>query len=366
MHANSLTLALSGIVMITHMRRRLEDELGHEVLDQTWTYLRDKGYDIQVMSGDMTIADLADEVRQVVRAAGGTVPAHRRPDRVVHASDAGSAESPNITRRMALSLALSELAEGDSFVQDFRTNVLGGQLMATEAVESWIQRQAEVDGQRTRWVQVALEADTVIAHSPIGLGVSPPVTASNVQGVSVNFLAYASADGKYHRSMPTAVGGVLEELRLLSVRLARQFLWAESQATLFVLTGGVPLVNLVGTRVQFRNQLPVLSRITLTIDPTISPHEVADHYASVRRRFTGRRNREITSKHLRLALFAADKTKGSSSRQRMAAWNDEYPQWSYSRVTNFARDCAQARRRLLYPEYDSGSLFNAEDSARAS
>ncbi len=125
-------------------------------------------------------------------------------------------------------------------------------------------------------------------------------------------------------------------------------------------------MNLVGTRVQVKTQLPVLSRITLTIDPALSPREVADHYASVRRRFTGRRNREITSKHLRLALFAADKTKGSSFKQRMAAWNDEHPQWSYSRVTNFARDCAQARRRLLYPDYDSGSLFNAEDNGKAS
>ena len=182
----------------------------------------------------------------------------------------------------------------------------------------------------------------------------------------MNFLAYATADGKAHRSMPTAADGVLEELRLLSVQLARQFLWAESQATLFVLTGGVPLVNLVGTRVQFRAKLPVLSRITLTIDPTLSPREVADHYARVRRRFTGRRHREITGKHLRLALFAADKTKGSSSKQRMACWNDEHPQWSYSRVTNFARDCAQARRRLLYPDYDSGSLFNSEDDGSAS
>lgn len=309
----------------------------------------------------MTILDLADEVRQVVRAAGGSAPAHRTPDQIFHASDADSAESPNITRRMALSLALAELAEEDSFVQDFRTKVLGDQLMTNEEVESWIQCQAGADGKPTRWGPVALAADTVIVQSPTGFGISPPETVSNVQGVSVNFLAYTSAGGESHRSMPTAVGGVLERLRLLSVRLARQFLWAESQATLFVLTGSIPLVNLVGTRVQFRTQLPVLSRITPMIDPTLSPREVADHYARVRRRFRGRRNREITSKHLRLALFAADKTKGSSYRQRMAAWNDEHSQWSYSRVTNFARDCAQARRRLLYPDYDSGSLFNSED-----
>ena len=53
-------------------------------------------------------------------------------------------------------------------------------------------------------------------------------------------------------------------------------------------------------------------------------------------------------KMLQLAIFAEAKTEGAWA-ARMKAWNESHPQWHYSETSNFQRDVAQARKRLLNP-----------------
>jgi len=151
--------------------------------------------------------------------------------------------------------------------------------------------------------------------------------------------------------VPTAEGGVLDRLRQLSQSLARFYGWDEAAATNFVLTGEVPFMPSIETRASVPFSYTTTARISLTIDPALSPREVANHYRRMRGRILEGRHRELTAKHLRLATFAAARPAGETLRERMAAWNKEYPNWKYKRETNFGRDCTQAVRRLLHPDY---------------
>ncbi len=59
----------------------------------------------------------------------------------------------------------------------------------------------------------------------------------------------------------------------------------------------------------------------------------------------GRRPREISPKHLELALFTAER-EGEPLAVRMTTWNAQHPEWAYSQITNFGRDSREAVRRL--------------------
>jgi hypothetical protein len=143
---------------------------------------------------------------------------------------------------------------------------------------------------------------------------------------------------------------VLERLRQLCERLAKQYGWAEAQATTFVLTGEAPLISTITHNLKER-ELPSLTRIVLEIDPTLAPKEVGEYYRRIRQEVVGARHREMTDKHLQLALFAAMRPDGETWAKRMAEWNETYPaEWEYEDSAQFAHDCIQARKRLLMTE----------------
>jgi hypothetical protein len=136
--------------------------------------------------------------------------------------------------------------------------------------------------------------------------------------------------------------------------LADRYTWSEGQATTFVLTGHPPFVSSVGSVMRLRDH-EALSRITLHVDPALSPQDVAAAYRRVRRTVVPGRHRELSRKHLFLALLAGHKTKATTWAEVMEEWNRnmgrQHPDWRYDQVTNFARDGALAVRRLMHPNY---------------
>jgi hypothetical protein len=91
---------------------------------------------------------------------------------------------------------------------------------------------------------------------------------------------------------------------------------------------------------------------------------VAERYSAVRRYLVGERHREISEKHGRLALFAITQGHNLSLPVRMAAWNQQYPEWAYTRESNFSRDMLQAQRRLLGTTLDEIGAQRAGQAAR--
>jgi hypothetical protein len=84
---------------------------------------------------------------------------------------------------------------------------------------------------------------------------------------------------------PPRPDSVLDEVQQLGVWLTREFPWDLPDAVWFVLTGEFPMRPLIETSVDVRKSMSppyTDARITLTVDATLSPDEVASHYGRVR------------------------------------------------------------------------------------
>jgi hypothetical protein len=93
-----------------------------------------------------------------------------------------------------------------------------------------------------------------------------------------------------------------------------------------------------------------LNRLVLTIDPTLSPKEVHNYFQSIRQRLFGAKWRDLKENQLELARFIIHSDQEEPWPQRMAAWNTEFPQWSYEEdLGHFRRDCQNAIKKLLAP-----------------
>jgi hypothetical protein len=151
------------------------------------------------------------------------------------------------------------------------------------------------------------------------------------------------------------MGGVLDRLRQISEYLATFYGWKPSLATAFVLTGLVPLVAPITTEVRTggTERTTARARITLTVDPTATPKEVADAYRSFRWNVLGRRRYSPQNrKHLSLAVFTCTQPAEEPWAVRLRAWNARYPQWCYGNKANFWRDCRRAEDRLLRRQFN--------------
>lgn len=95
-----------------------------------------------------------------------------------------------------------------------------------------------------------------------------------------------------------------------------------------------------------------VSRILLTLDPSLTPTEVARRYLEIRASVLSGQLRRIGAKHTQLALFAAKNRKGKTVAEIMSAWNEHAPEeWHYTTTSNFSRDVTASTKRLLHPPY---------------
>ena len=92
-------------------------------------------------------------------------------------------------------------------------------------------------------------------------------------------------------------------------------------------------------------RLRARSRITLVVDPTCTPNEVAAEYRRQRRRVFGR-TRRLTPKLAALAEFTIEHESVGWPEQ-MQLWNASGPRRArFKDVTTFRRECEQALTRL--------------------
>ena len=172
----------------------------------------------------------------------------------------------------------------------------------------------------------------------------------------VRLLEYAEFGPQWNVHAVPA-GGVLERLwRICREPLMKRFPWSAAQATMFVLTGHRPRISSVEVDFRLDETNPASSRVTLVIDPVTTPDEVALRYKVVRDGILKQRTRAISEKHLRLAIFAAERPEDESWEEKRKTWNklysgSEYKGFRYEHRSNFIRDAHRARKRLMKPEY---------------
>src|SRR5262249_42553231 len=218
-------------------------------------------------------------------------------------------------RHHALAILWAKEAETEIDVVLFRKDMLREKLLEWEAVESWLEKQAKADGPATNWLDVPLPPRHRVTLDPkVGYIPTPSLTISSkwgARGSQTRMLAYALPSDRWERCLPTAANGVLERLRQISERLSGHYRWQEAQATIFILTGRTPLVSPAGAKIE-------REAIVLTLDPSLTPRQVAAYYREFKKGILGRnRIKALSSKHLQLAAFIEDRPTEEKWKNRM-------------------------------------------------
>jgi hypothetical protein len=334
----------------SRVRELAEAEYGERFEDEYWDRLAARGYGIP--DADLEAADpsgaLADAVREAAGAYRDLFGGLPRPvaRQEVRAKDAADTSRLSALRASVLSDLYAAEAGASEIVQHFRAEVLSGKLLPAEpdeesraAVRGWIEAQ-EPNG----W-----------EHVGTLLGERHP-------------LSEPRPERDYGIPEP------LRELHRVTERLAQDYDWSKPDATRFVLTGRTPAVYPIRGAVRLPRLAPSTSRVTLVIDPAITPAEVAEFYQRTRKRFVygPHQFRPLQEKALHLARFwlsatrlqtggsVLDRTWDGDGADLVRRWNAQYPdqdghQWEYDasnadHVRNFRRDIRQAVAKLLYPK----------------
>ena len=359
--------------------QEVQDEIRRRVgllPDETWAYLRTKGFVARMQSGEMTIPQGAELVRRIFKAAGREVgtpvgdqprfidrdgsPSHPAPEKGGHSLR----RSPNADlRQEAVSRLLAEQAAEDESLKAFRASHLADGLLPWERVESWIERQADLDGPASTWLQAALPDESLLRGDPWpypepAMEISKESPAS---GFTRRNLRYAVPDSVWTRSVLIREGGVLDRLANLSKRLSKRYRWLDAAAAVFTLTGRIPVVDQIKLEIHVWQDPGASSRIELHVDPTVKPAELAAHYAEARQRLVSPKYRTLSKKHLTLAIFSTKRPQGEKLKDQMLAWNSEHGhEWRYKEVTNFGRDVRQARHRLTEPTWFQRAIAKSD------
>lgn len=298
--------------------------------DREWEFLVDRAHVEELEMGQtepVLVARIIEEMREVYpNPARG----RRRPSEPPMTIQADAPIAELDPRAVATSKLVAITAEADPAVARFRAEILDGELIdqAGAAVAEWTD-QASKDERAC------------------------PMPAEDPER-----LLWLTARHPARPPSP-AWPGRLERLRLLGHELEDRFGWSAQAARLFVLTGAVPFIAPLRARFVQSMGLPAVSRVVLTVDPTMSPVELANQWRRLRGKV--RSPKPISAKHLELAVWAADRGRREwlehdpedgprpTWKDLMTTWNREHPEESYTAPTNFSRDVRAAQDRLLNP-----------------
>ncbi len=276
------------------------------ISDDEWAAILDDGTIGELEQRGKSAANVADRIVLWRRA-------HRTDERLAEPFVSGPnrrAGSRHIDwHEMAVSDVLACHAEQETQhrfgVRQFRNDLLGGRLLKINEVAKWVEEHKTRDG--------------------------PPVASTRVgyddsKSRGVSTLGYVSPGSDWMQRVAVRTGGTLDRLRVIAKRLEDFYGWDEAQATAFVLTGSPPLMHAIRATVTTASPLLVRSRIKLSIDPSTTPREVAEHYRHVRKEAFGR-VRRLGEKHARLAAFVAGLADDLTTTAQMHQWNQHCAAW---------------------------------------
>jgi hypothetical protein len=333
---------------LTHGRHDVEAELRYVLDDRTWYQLEELGFADVLATGDAT----PREVAELVRDFGATWIRHRLPPPGLEPALVRGADQLH-ARSLAISAWVARAAADDFKVKAFRRRHLGRHLLAEDGIGEWVAEQDRLARPNDWPVSLPLQADADASYR----------AAADAQLGGVRYVQFTWME----RTGSHWVGGrwpvprrsTLASLAELAADLHRKWRWREHEAVAWVLSGVEPYIVAIEGRSNIRPNMhhvlgsyDVMSRITIEVDPVVTPEQLAGWYRSIRHRSLDRRYRPMSDKHLQLARFAASRPEASTWDRDRLAWNRavsaEHPDWRYEHRRNFHRDTIAALRRLLY------------------
>ncbi|MFN0168662.1 MAG: hypothetical protein ACKV22_19735 [Bryobacteraceae bacterium] len=268
-------------------------------------------------------------------------------------------------RTMVVSQIVANIARRRGDLTGFRTRFFPNGLLLWKDVPAWVDARKD-DATYPHAIIIRLPAGRFPEYTPEGYTFDHPedLLRFPIEGTApVDCLHYCGPSDTYALACPVGRDGVLRELYRLSQRLAESFGWQDSQATVFILTDLIPEIGVM--KVTFQpppwmddaGWLQVRTRVTYELDPIgVIPSDLERSYRKVRKRLLSGRHRSLGEKNMRLAAFCSGFDRPNKA--AMNKWNQEFPQWSYERVSIFARDAKAARERLLHEPAFHGKSLN--------
>jgi len=332
---------------VQELEAHVRKQLRHSLSGTVWSMLLREGFVDDVLAGARGPDWLVERGRGILDS--------RSPVETPAGIADEQGPSAGQERAWALSQLVASHAGTDPLVLAFRARYIPDGLIPWAEVDQWIQGHAESEGKGASDIRFTIPEQTT--HEWIGPTVrfTPPIAEITGEvSFSGRVLAYALPGDQAVRRCFVKAGGVLDQLSKLGEILADAFGWQPVQATMFILTGVTPMITIVRVsspafKVRHNVNLDWARRITLDIDPAATPQEVLDAFEQARSEQSPTKRRSLTPKHLRLAAFACAQHPNQPWAERHRLWNQQFPEWSYREQSNFRRDAAQARDRLLNP-----------------
>jgi hypothetical protein len=381
---------------LSNNRAAVEAELGTAIEDHVWDLLEKNGDADDLDFGLATLREVAAKARGVrasLRLDAEPQPVVREPG-FLQAGEAARA------RGDALSSIYAAWASARPDVRRFREKVLARSLQIMAGIAG---RAAHASGetammehdQVAEWVSWLYDAD-----APGRNGhqyVFKLITETKAHGPKrVVDLRYV--DGQQERILTVGATRMLGQLAELADKLAGEYRWWPPEATMFILTGQTPnvVVYLGSAEIRY-HEVSATSRVIMTLDPSLTPGEVAGIYGRLRKRFhpeslpryqSALRYRlaghvgphvqmRLDDPHSRtgpgrppkpgptgLAIFV-EPLPGYTWQQLRHTWNQLYSDWAdgngrpyrYESASNFTRDAKTSINQLLFPGWTSlGSM----------
>ena len=332
------------------LKLELENIHGESISDSMWDYLQQKGLVQDVVDGKINLNDLEEIIKEIQIASG----LRSKPkDRLLYPLNKVKI-LPNADRVSALSVAIATLASKSKKLIDFRRKELNNKVINITDVHKWIKSK---NTQATNSSFIA-KIEIPNSHKPIrnndgSYKITPPLNISQAKNIEADYLNFLDKKLVNIKKIPVIKDSSLDNLRLLSIELSKEFSWQQSESTMFILTDYIPKIDPINSKYIKNNYFKGLSKIHMEIDPTTSPKDVMVKYSKFRQEFISGRHRDLSSKHLNLAIFYAKKNKREKWMESMNTWNSNYgitkPSWKYEVVTNFALHCKRAFEKLVSP-----------------
>lgn len=264
---------------------------------------------------------------------------------------------------LALSRVVAAMMAEDRRVRRFRAKHLPEPdgLLLWDAVAEWMSEHGPLDGEAAPWYALVPinPAKLWEAQAEAARGEEGTITLRFSFENLINreprpvFISYVVPNNAAVHEMNVTEGTALDDLLTLVNFLGGAVPWTEEQASVFALTGMTPLIMSLQIRGKVYDRLATLPRLAVEADPRVTQRELSAAYQAARERLVSdARHRDLSEKHLALAVFGA-RREGRVGRlaQRMDRWNasvhPEHPEWVYRRTDQFSRDVGHALRRLL-------------------
>jgi len=257
-------------------------------------------------------------------------------------------------------------------ISGFRQRYLDDRLLPVEEIPTWVEEQARREGPPAasylrmpladdKSLELLIGADSVASYARLlaseaeRVAADPNAEVPEQMWKAPRYLSYG-APGQRTESIAIRGDGALVELKKLAsgmMGLRGHVPWSESEAVAFILSGWVPPLSKARIRTTFSHgYYKALSRLSIEVDPRLTPKEVGHLYNRMRARYMQGRDRPMDEKHLALAVFA-EKTRrdGTPWSELCARWNAEHPDWAFPPrddvvAKRFALECRTAWSRV--------------------